>query len=606
MTSATTPPTVAVTAGELHTGPGLRARKRARAPWWWSSPARVAVLAAVMLVSTQCVAAGYEFGQGEQVLLSVKGIGWADPTAFVNDWFNSDAPQPHILFDVITYLAESAGLRAPAYFLYWLGSLVAVAWALVLLSDRWLPRRARPLELLAAAMLVTGPYFALGTFLVIHREAVPNALGGALGFLTVALLICQRDRAALVAAAATTAVHVQHGTVVAGALLVAWLVDGQRFRRPIVRWFPVAVIGILAAVYGVGVVRGLVSGSGDVVAICETASPGHCDPDSWPRNVILSGLFVLALGVAAPLVVRNRSLRATALVAAPALVAVVALATDLADLEPFQTLGRQFFLYRFVMAVAPFAPLAIVALMARATELRHRARNLAFAGVGVVLFVIWHALSYANLVRFRTTVTGARSATLLLGAALVVGLALTVVGGVRYRAVARHLRGVVAFGCVMAVTALLAFGSRATGFVPLAVQYHPEDGSVALGKRIHELTPTGAVIAARPDIAWLRLMSRRAVIVDCKSVPYGGQPWHEYNERLAALGVPRPLECGADGFSRLTPEQLIGLRSRYGATYVLLDPSDEAYDYADSHWASPGDLGGPLRLFKIQREQSGS
>ncbi len=559
--------------------------------------ARVAAVALVIVLATQAVAAGYEYGYGEQVLLSIKGISWADPTAYVNDWFNADAPQPHILFDAITAVAESAGLRAPVYFAYWLASVVVTALGVVLLADAWLPRRARGLELLAGAMLVTGPYFALGTFLVIHREAVPNGLGGALGFLTVVLLITRRDRAALVVAALTTVVHVQHGTVVAGALLVAWVVQRDRTRDRVVRWFPLAVALILGAVYGVGVLRGLVAGSQDVVDICATASPGHCAPDTWPPVVVRDGVVVVLLGVAAALVTPRRSLRAAALLVAPALVVLVALVTDLADIEPFQTLGEQFFLYRFVMGIAPFAPFTCVLLLSRATDVRRRGLGLLLSAVGVGVFVLWHGLTYANLTRFRTNIENVPTATFLIAVALVAGMAVAtlVVGPWRPRLLPAAVRA----GAALTVAVLLAFGARATGFVPLRVDYKPDDGAVSMGHRVEELTPPGSVIAARPDFTWLRLMSRRAVVVDCKSVPYGGEPWQQYNERLRALGVPTPLECGTGGFHQLRPDQLLALGDRFGATHVLLEPGDAALDYAQQHWESAGDLGGAMLLFEL-------
>lgn len=564
---------------------------------------RVVVLAGVMLVATQAVAAGYEYGHGEQQLLSIKGISWADPTAFVNDWFNERAPQPHILFDVITFVAESIHARPAVYFGYWAASLLVVAWAISLVADVWLPRRVRSLELLVAALLVTGPYFALGTFLVIHREAVPNGLGGALGLLTVAFLIRRRDRAALVAAGLTTAFHVQHGTVVAVALLVAWLLQPDRFRRRYVRWFPVAIVLILVCVYLVGVVRGLVAGSGDVVAICETASPGHCDPQVWSSSVIRSGVLVVILGVAAPMLARPWSWRSVGLVAAPALVALVALATDLANIQPFQTLGREFFLYRFVMAVAPFAPFTIVMLLGRAATRLSSWRTWVSVPVGIVLLVAWHGLTFANITRFRPTSAGVARATAVLAVAVTGGVALATFvfarGAMRRRRLVLALPPAVTAGMALSVGLLLAYGSRATGWVPLTLGYRADDGAVVIGRRVEALTPPGAVIAARPDYTWLRLMSRRAVVVDCKSVPYGGPPWVEYNERLRALGADTPLKCGDAGYSRLSADELLGLEQRFGATYALLEPSDAAYAYASQHWKSPGDLGGPLRLFQL-------
>jgi hypothetical protein len=511
---------------------------------------RVVVLTTVMLVATQAVVAGYEYGHGEQVLLSVKGISWADPTAFVNDWFNDRAPQPHILFDVVTYVAESLNARPAVYFVYWVASLLVMAWAVTLVADVWLPRRVRSLELLVAALLVTGPDFALGTFLAVDREAVPNALGGALALLTVAFLIRRRDRAALVAAAVTTVVHIQHGTLVAGALLVAYVLQSDRFRHRTVRWFPLAIVLILSVVYVVSVLRGLVAGTGDVVAVCENASPGHCDPDTWSGYATWSGVCVVLLGVAAPMLARPWRWRSVGLVAAPALIALGSLVTDLAGIEPFQTLGKQFFLYRFVMGVAPFAPFTIAMLLGRAAHRPSGWRTWLSVFAGIAAVVGWHVAKFANIHRFRTT-AGIWEFTAVLALALSCWLAVTTFTVFRAAAGRRRLvrwcPQVIAAGVLGSVVALLAFGSQPTGWVPLSIGYRSDDGSVAVGRHVEALTPPGAVVAARPDYVWLRLLSRRAVVVDCKSVPYGGPPWQEYNERLRALGVESPLHCSNAG-----------------------------------------------------------
>src|SRR5690606_31440157 len=103
----------------------------------------------------------------------------------------------------------------------------------------------------------------------------------------------------------------------------------------------------------------------------------------------------------------------------------------------------------------------------------------------------------------------------------------------------------------------------------------------------------------RPDLGWLRLMSRRAVLIDCKGVPYGGQPWREYNERLQALGVATPLECSNAGLAAMSPEAIQALGEKYGATYVLLEPGDVAFDQVDGSWPRLTGEGPQMSLFKI-------
>lgn len=134
---------------------------------------RALVGTVVLFGTVQFFAAGYTYGYGEQTVLSIKGLSWAIPGAFENDWFNDRAPQPHVTFDVITWFGERLGALPFVYFLYWLASLFVFAFATVLLADRWLPRWARPAELAVMVLAVIGPNYVLGTFLIIHREAVP-------------------------------------------------------------------------------------------------------------------------------------------------------------------------------------------------------------------------------------------------------------------------------------------------------------------------------------------------------------------------------------------------------------------------------------------------
>ena len=91
-----------------------------------------------------------------------------------------------------------------------------------------------------------------------------------------------------------------------------------------------------------------------------------------------------------------------------------------------------------------------------------------------------------------------------------------------------------------------------------------------------------AVIAAPPEIVWLRALSRRSVVADCKAVPFGGPPWEEYVARMQALGglcsAPGP------GFAALSPVDIQTLQARYGVTHLLLYPDDPKLAYARQHW----------------------
>jgi hypothetical protein len=114
------------------------------------------------------------------------------------------------------------------------------------------------------------------------------------------------------------------------------------------------------------------------------------------------------------------------------------------------------------------------------------------------------------------------------------------------------------------------------------LDYERDDPIVAASLDLGRVLPKGSVLAAPPGIIWLKL-TQRAVIADCKNVPYGGTDWEEYKSRMAALGGHR---CGPDnaGFKMLEPSAVESLRSRFGATHVLLPGDDPKRAFAEAHW----------------------
>jgi hypothetical protein len=129
-----------------------------------------------------------------------------------------------------------------------------------------------------------------------------------------------------------------------------------------------------------------------------------------------------------------------------------------------------------------------------------------------------------------------------------------------------HLPLAVAAGLV---TIVLATG-RIGGPV---VDYDRRDAVTAASLSLRSSVPEGSVIAAPPGLVWIGPISQRAVIADCKRVPYGGALWTEYKERITALGG-RDCEPSGEGFRTLTVKEVLSLRDRYGATQVLLRGDD--------------------------------
>jgi hypothetical protein len=92
--------------------------------------------------------------------------------------------------------------------------------------------------------------------------------------------------------------------------------------------------------------------------------------------------------------------------------------------------------------------------------------------------------------------------------------------------------------------------------------------------RLEQIVPSGETIAADPNWAWVRLASKRAVIVDCKYKPYGGAPLVEFESRLESIGGYQKM-CIQDSFRKLKPAELDIWAEKYSAKYLLLDKRDK-------------------------------
>lgn len=104
------------------------------------------------------------------------------------------------------------------------------------------------------------------------------------------------------------------------------------------------------------------------------------------------------------------------------------------------------------------------------------------------------------------------------------------------------------------------------------------------------LHPTD-VLASDPSIPWIRILTRRAIVADCKGAPYGGAHWSEYIRRLNVLGVSRPDTC--IGYKQLSLERILEFPKSVGATTVLLIPDDVAYPFARERLPLRWSSGGP-------------
>ena len=507
---------------------------------------------------------GYLVGYYEQTLLSVHGISLADKTAFVGDWFNMNAPQPHMFFDLVTYVGEKLQFLDGIYFLYYLASCTMFALGTAFLARHWLPERLQWMQHLVNLLATIGPSFSLGTFLAIHMEAVPNMAGACAAYLGLACLITRRWTWLAFMLPVTAVLHLQHGIGLASIVLLAVLFGVVERRLMLVAS---SVFAFFIAGYMV-IERGLLSGSTEIAKdVAEVGSTGHFNAEVWGTQVIRSGIFLIALAVLT-FVLDSRSStgrRTTVVFALTGLVPVLGVFSDLWNIEPVQSLSRSFFVYRFSMYLAPFAYWLIVRMLSGAASEGLRSAFPKFVVALTALWIVTHLV-------FSWTGAYVHRDEFLSFTVLVVA--------VRFASLhpSTPTRTLDAGTGVIAVIILFMSATDVHRLEWPHLSLPRTDHNVIRTTRIAQKLGPNDVVATDPSISWMRLFLRRAIVVDCHGTPYGGDAWWEYRRRLRALGVEKPNVC--TGFNDLTIERIVTLRASVGATKILLTPNSAAFDEA--------------------------
>ncbi|MDZ4824893.1 MAG: DUF6798 domain-containing protein, partial [Actinomycetota bacterium] len=490
--------------------------------------------------------------------------------AFHNDWFNERAPQPHWFYDIVTYIGDKSGHLPGVYFAYFLVTLAVFGVGISFLASYWLPKSRRPLAIGAALLAAAGPKFVFGQFLPLGSEALPNLLGGALAFAAAAAIVSRRHRAAVVFALSAGLVHVQHGTVVAGILFLVAILS--RDPKAIRLWYAGTAGALLLLTGIVSSTRGLVADNKDMIEICENASPGHCNANVWIWPVVRDGIIILLLA-AAITVLRRREWRVLVpVLAIPAAISIVGFLADRHDVAFFGELAQRVFPYRVNSVVVPFAPwLAVLLVGAPVSKLWH-----ALVRAAGAIWVSGFYLSAPNSITAAAIVEYSHLRQLgwivgaLLATPMLVDAASKYIASVPIRKVATSW-AVSAVLAVVACVGVINLGFSRVEPGPLHMGIRPGDGQYAFGQAIGDALPVDAVLAHPPDLTFIRLFTRRAVVGNCRAIPYGGDPWTEYKERMAALGAPGPYyACYRSGYEALTADDVYTLRDRYGATHILL------------------------------------
>lgn len=514
--------------------------------------------------------AGYTTGTGDHYVLDPGGLRAADPTLFANDFFLESSPEPHWFFDYVTALGAMTDL-AVVHFIYWCVGLLFFGFGAALLARRWAPRMPWIVGISFTILMALAPWYVAGTGSPMIASPIPAVVGGYAGFLTLAALLSSHRRTAAVMATATAVLHVQQGLVVAlvlGATLAAVWISSKRISLPL-------ALGTLGAAAGTayGMLNsGFGASIADFVQVCDEMIPYHCSAHLWSDQVVFASLALIALaGFSFRLVpAQDRLVWCTS----AGLIAFGLLSGMLADILRIPVLGtlaQGSNIYRLGALVIFFAVWGLLSFLI------NPARDLRSALVAAV----WMLVSWAYLSNSGWQFDGAshRRIYLIVLPLLLIGATWPwVLSLLRRRGIVRRdIRRVPVSLGVSAFTAVLLIAAVVGGFIaprPLNAAYIPNDDKREWGQAVEDAVPAGEVLLHAPNAQYIRLVSGRANIADCKNVPYGGQPYAEWKERIDDLGGWE-TQCRAGfavaPFNDLSARELDRTAQKYDVRYMVLE-----------------------------------
>ncbi|HEY8271167.1 MAG TPA: DUF6798 domain-containing protein [Pseudobdellovibrionaceae bacterium] len=467
---------------------------------------------------------GYHFGNLDHTILSLQGIAKARPTAFLNDWFIKNAPQPHWHFDLLTQAGESLGLLHEFYLLYWFFSVGILVCALKLICQHLKIEKALPW---IALILLLGPWRFLGSGPLWGSWALPHFMGGSLGLLACALWLQKKEKWLWFVVPLATLFHIQHG-----ALVSLLLVSGSLFQ-----WrknLPVICLAILnlGGVFAAAKLRGLTDSGNAFLMSCQKYIPEHCFAPAWPLDWLLPLVVIFIVFIfLGKKIWRDGGDSWTALALSASCITFFGTLIDYFDIEPLATLFRRLFFHRVA------------------------AYSLCFAVV-IIAQMIWEG-DLRNL----------QNKTLKIFAAISIVILLISPSGI--------------------------LGEKADLRKLTANQPVYE----ILGHHLETLVPPGEIIAMNPALVWVRLLSRRAVVVDVKAIPFQDQPFKEWEERIRDLGG---FDFDGNKFKQMSFYQLKFMSQKYKASFVLLEIDDQKLENAKKEFRFVATVGGIFVLFSTQ------
>ncbi|MCP2270548.1 DUF6798 domain-containing protein [Actinokineospora diospyrosa] len=535
-----------------------------------------AVAGALVLGFVQHWRYGYSAGNGDHRVLSAQGMHWADPTLFAGDWFLERSPQPHWLFDVVTWFGMEIGKLSTVYVGYWALSLLAFGLATALLARRWAPAHQSTATVLVCFLAGMMPWWLLGTGSPLYPNALPVVLAGCMVYLVVAALFTDHRTFAAVAAVVAAAVHLQQGMVLA-ILLIG--LAAVRFhlgrlpgtgRRRVDRVLLLGGAGCAAVVLFGLWLRPVAGEISDFAQICTQLIPYHCEASSWSTHVVWAGMALVGLAVLSCLYFSRSTIATWAvLIALPAFGLVVGVAADRWNVPMVGELAQGLNVYRLDVVLLPMAVWGLIVPLFAPVKTWVRLIALgAVIGLGYLL-----AGSYTFDPRWMFERPNGGPWLLLFAGALVVGAAAMAVRA-RKPGWATGTNGVVHGSALAVVGAVLAavFSAGAPPLRTFDVVYISDNDIHDWGMAVRRTLPPGAQLISPPLGQYIRMASGRGVVADCKNVPYGGDAWIEYQHRINSIGgLEQCLMKIPSVFFTLPLERYTQVAREFGADYLVVE-----------------------------------
>lgn len=517
---------------------------------------------------------GYTAGWGDHFVLSPEGISWAHPGAFANDWFMEAAPQPHWFFDFITFAGESLGVLSAVYALYWACGLLAFATATTMLAFRFAPSAPWSVGIGVTLFAGMSSWMVGGTGSPVIAVALPAVLSGNLIYLLIACFLTQRRVLAMVIAPLIAVVHVQQGSIAAVLLvgaLVAYLITERR-----IDWRLAGALGLTGAAVAFGlIIRPVASNLKDFVKICDQIIPYHCSAHLWGWQDQLSALGLVVLCVLTVTLMPPKQVPLwLATVGLAALGYTLGFIADALRIPFFGELAQGVNVYRLGAVLLPFALwgafVPFIGRMSRRTSLPILFVWL-FGFGALILGIGWPGNLKVRLVLFGLVALG------------------VVAWAMIQRRSGRHSHSNIVSLSALSFGVLLVLANALNGGMTVRTPqfaFISDPNLRTWGENVRDAVPTGEIIIASPRTEWVKLVTQRAVVVDCKDVPYGGEAWTQWNDRLDDLGGWQ--QCvGPLLYDAMSAEELVAAADKYGSDFISISasvPEEVPGDLEDLGW----------------------